>query len=193
MKSIAADTSFYSCFFCYIKDINHLYNFLNHYLFYIGPQIKIELPEKLRKDPIFNSRINYAKFDYYELMKPYLKRDISHATDGEYEAIGLAYNLDIKNELKYLIIDDRKPHNFVKMHFKHLDKYLVGTIGFIRDCCCNDNYISQEEAINLLNHIKFLVKNSTDNKRPCSMDKKKYISIIDPTIDIVRSWDDGRL
>lgn len=193
MKSIAADTSFYSCFFCYIKDINYLYNFLNCYLFHIGPQIGIELPKKLREDPIFKSQINYEKFEYLELMKPYLKRDISHTTDGEYEAIGLAYNLDIKNELKYLIIDDRKPHKFVKRHFSHLDKYLVGTIGFIRDCCCKDSHIDKKETIKLLNHIKELTENSSEDIRPCSMDKKKYISIIDPTIDIVRSWDDGGL
>lgn len=120
MKSIAADTSFYSCFYCHIEDLNCLIHLMRCYSFYIGINIFNEIPNDLKDNPIFITKIKEEEYDYVALMQPLLERDPKHLYDGEYEAIGLAYYLDTLNKLNYLIIDDRKPYNFVKRHFKHL-------------------------------------------------------------------------
>jgi len=152
-----------------------------------------EIPNSLCEDPTFKNEVIVEKYDYAALMLPYLERDPKHINDGEYEAIGLAYNLEIRNLLKYLIIDDRKPYKFVKRHFPHLEKYLTGTIGFLEYCCCIENYIGSEKAIRLLMEIKKLTEDASDGNRPCSMDKRRYEKIIDPVIERIRSWDDGGL
>ncbi|MBF4474554.1 hypothetical protein [Methanobacterium formicicum] len=193
MKSIAADTSFFSCFHCHIKDINLLHLFLDCYTFYMGFNLMNEIPHSLRSDTHFEQKIKIENYDYAALMLPYLERDPKHINDGEYEAIGLAFKLEMIDMLGYLIIDDRKPYNFVKRHFSHLNPFLTGTIGFIEHCCCTEGDINAEYAIGLLETIKELSEDATSHNRPCSMDKKKCQLIIDPVIKRIRSWDDGGL
>lgn len=192
MKSIAADTSFYSCFYCHIEDLNCLIHLMRCYSFYIGINIFNEIPNDLKDNPIFITKIKEEEYDYVALMQPLLERDPKHLYDGEYEAIGLAYYLDTLNKLNYLIIDDRKPYNFVKRHFKHLKKYLTGTIGFIEQCTCIDENITSMKALSLLNNIKDIAKDS-NNIRPCSMDKKNHEKIINPVIERIRRWNSGKL
>lgn len=179
MNSIAADTSFYSCFHCHLRDRCLEDDFLKNYDYFIGPNILRELPKELKK----HRDIHYKEYDYYELLKPLFKRDDKHLNDGEYEAIGLAHYLLNKNELKYLIIDDRKPYKFTEKNFNYLKDYLIGTLRFISNCCMDDNILTKEKSIELLNSIKELVDDMDTLQRPCSMDKKNYIKLIDPLIN----------
>lgn len=170
--------------------MSYLHHFFNCYNFYIGSNLWDEIPNSLCNDSVFKEKIIEKNYDYAALMRPYFERNPEHINDGEYEAIGLAYFLEMQNKLGYLIIDDRTPYNFVKRHFDHLENYLTGTIGFIGNCCCTEEDITPKDAIDLLNYIKRLVK---EHNRPCSMDEKNYKKIIDPVIKRIRSWDDGGL
>lgn len=181
---VASDSSFYICFGSDLKRKDWLRKFVNIYSFYAGKQIKKE-SISLFKDENFNSSIKFVEFDYYELIKPFLGRDSKHMNDGEYEAIGIAHFLESKGCLKYLIIDDLTPRNFVTRHFPDLGKNLVGTIGFIRDCCCEDKKIKCEQAIEILNSIKESVEKGEVN-RPCSMDIKNYKEILIPAMEKIR-------
>jgi hypothetical protein len=183
VNSIAADTSFFSCFFCYLEDLDKLFYLLDNYSFYIGTNILNEIPKDLRKDGMFISKITMGdEYDYVSLMEPYFGRKESHLDDGEYQAIGMAYYLQEEGDLKYLIIDERIANKFVIKHFKILKPFLRGTIGFLRDCCCIDNKLEPDDTLKILNDIKYLVENSTIRSRPCSLDKKRYEEIIDPVI-----------
>lgn len=178
MNSIVADTSFYSCFHCHLQDECLEEDFFKNYKYFIGPNIQRELPKNLKSHP----EIHYEEYDYYALLEPLFERNKSHLRDGEYEAIGLAHYLLNKNALKYLIIDDRKPYKFTEKNFSYLNEYLTGTLGFITRCCINDSVLDKEKSIELLNSIKILVMEDK-KQRPCSMDKKNYIKLIDPLID----------
>lgn len=193
MDSIAADTSFYSCFFCHLKDETLLFNFISRYKFYVGDNILNEIPTKLTETDVFKTEVKIYNYNYSILLLPFFERDIKHMDDGEYEAIGLAWFLKNNDELKYLIIDDRRPRKFVENHFSFLNEHLRGTLGFIQDCCCLDEHIDSDTAINTLSDIKTLVEEGIDDLRPCSMDEKNYVKLIDPIIEELRSWDDGGL
>ncbi|BDZ71417.1 hypothetical protein [Methanobacterium petrolearium] len=194
MNAIAADTSFYSCIICYLQNEDCLYHFLDCYNFYVGNRLLEEIPYHKINESIFKSKIQHTtKYEYIQLMLPVLDRNEKHVFDGEYEAIGIAHFLQKEEKLKYLIIDEKIARNFVKRVFSHLTPYLHGTIGFIEHCCCTDEYISTQSAIRLLEHIKELTKTADKNSRPCSMDKKNYLKIIEPTIKRIREFEDGRL
>ncbi len=180
-KDVAADSSFYICFASDLKRKDWLYKFLEAYRFNLGERIINEIPKSLSNDKNFMPKLNTCKYDYYELIKPLLGRDPKHMNDGEYEVIGIAYYLESKSSLRFLIIDDLRPRNFVKKHFPLLKKKLVGTIGFIGDCCCCDKKIDAEEAIGILISIKSAVEEGKE-RRPCSMDRENYQKILITTI-----------
>lgn len=188
-ESIVADSSFYICFACDLKRKDWLYKFVRFYLFYLGKRILGELPKSLTNNKNFMSELHIDEYNYYALIKPIFGRDPKHIDDGEYEAIGIAHYLEVKRSLRYLIIDDSKSRNFVKRHFPVLEDYLVGTIGFIRECCCYDKKISAEEAINILATIKNAVEEG-ERIRPCRMDEKNYQKILMPAIQKIRRCSD---
>ena len=103
--------------------------------------------------------------------------------DGEYEAIGIAHYLYLKDILHYLIIDEKRIRNFVDRHFPYLKKKLVGSVGFIRDCCLNDKLIDESQAIDMLTAAKKIID---EGKMVFGVDKNTYEVIIAP---ILRSLD----
>ena len=190
-EDVVADSSFYICFACDLKRKDWLYKFLRSYSFYLGKKILKELPKLLSSDGSFISELHIDEYDYYGLIKPIFGRDPKHIDDGEYEAIGIAHYLEVKGSLRYLIIDDSRSRNFVKRHFPLLKDFLVGSIGFIRDSCCYDKKISDEQAINILITMKKAVEEG-ERKRPCSMDEKNYQKILMPTVRKIRRCSDER-
>jgi len=190
VECVISDSSFYICFSCDLKRKDWLYNFLEIYSFYLGTKILNELPSSLFKDKKFISKVNKHNCDYYELIKPFFGRKSKHRDDGEYEAIGIAYYLLSKDCLKYLILDESIARNFVERYFPDLKEKLVGTIGFIRACCCVDKNIHPKHAIGILNTIKETVEKG-EKDRPCNMDKKNYQKILIPVMkDIKRCFND---
>jgi len=75
-----------------------------------GDRLAGELPETLVRDPDFSQRVTEYNFDYFQLIKPFFGRSPRHANDGEYEAIGIGYMLDLQGRLRLLILDDRRPY-----------------------------------------------------------------------------------
>lgn len=184
-EDIVADSSFYICLACDLERKDWLYKFMRFYSFYLGKRILKELPKSLTDDKNFMLELNIDDYDYYGLIEPIFGRDPRHKDDGEYEAIGIAHYLEAKGSLRYLILDDSRSRNFVKRHFPLLKDYLVGTIGFIRDCCCCDRKISAEQAINILTAIRVAVEEEKET-RPCSMDEKNYQKILIPAIQKIK-------
>ena len=89
-----------------------------------------------------------------------------------------------------LIIDDLLARNFVIRHFPKLKKRLVGTIGFVRNCCFKES-ISVIYAIKILNSMKYAVEKG-EKERPCSIDKKNYQKILIPVIKEIKRCFNGK-
>jgi hypothetical protein len=188
--SVVADSTFYSCCACDIKRKDILFRFLAAYPYFLGNKILRELPEPLTRDGDFTRLVISYNFDYYQLIKPFFGRRPHHINDGEYEAIGIAYMLDVQDKLRFLILDDRRPNKFAKNHFGHLAPRVKGTIGFVREACCEDQKISPEYALEFLIEIENALKNGK-KQRPCSIDPKIYTAILMPVIEYIRNYHVG--
>jgi len=177
---VSSDSSFYIGFADDLNRKDWLFLFLSRYHFYLGKRILRELSRSLNSDSKFLSSIQSVEFDYYELMKPYFGRDPKHLDDGEYEAIGIAHYLFMKECLKYLIIDEDKIRNFVNKHFPYLTNKLVGSIGFIRDSSTKDKTINISCAIDILTATKNKIK---AGKRVFGVDKNTYEIVVAPILE----------
>jgi len=186
-KNIVADSTFFSCCTCDIKRNDILFLFLDSYSFHIGKRIINELPRILTDDKRFRKIVNERTFDYYQLIKPFFGRDPKHIDDGEYEAIGLGYLLESQGLLYILVLDDRRPRNFVKNHFPSLTKKMKGTIGLVESSCCEDHTLSRELALEFLEAIRTSIDNG-HKERPCSIDKKNIGAILIPAISNIKNY-----
>lgn len=189
-ESVVADSTFYSCCACDIKRKDLLFRFLVSYPFYLGNKISGELPDSIVNDNDFSRLVTEYNFDYFQLIKPFFGRSPRHADDGEYEAIGIGYMLDVQDKLRFLILDDRRPNKFVKKHFVHLASRVTGTIGFVQESCCNDNKILPEHALEFLHEIKQTIK-AGGKKRPCSLTPETCRAILMPAIEYIRNYHVG--
>jgi len=188
--SIAADSTFYSCCACDISRKDILFRYLSSYHFYLGDKIAGELPEFLVNDPDFSRSITEYNFNYFQLIKPFFGRSSRHATDGEYEAIGIGYMLDVQGRLRFLILDDRRPYKFVQKHFAGLAVRVTGTIGFVQESCCTDKKILPKHALEFLDEIKRAVT-ADGGKRPCSLTPETCRAILMPAIEYIRNYHAG--
>jgi hypothetical protein len=188
--SVVADSTFYSCCACDIKRKDILLRFLSLYSFYMGDKISGELPESLVNDNDFSRLIAEYNFDYFQLIKPFFGRSSHHANDGEYEAIGIGYMLDVQGKLRFLILDDRRPNKFAKKHFVRLAPCVTGTIGFVQASCCDDMRISPDHALEFLHEIKQAVTDG-EKQRPCSITPETCRAILIPAIEYIRKYHVG--
>jgi predicted nucleic acid-binding protein len=185
--SVAPDATFLICFLSDINRRDWLFNFMDCYSFHIGPVVMNEMPKGTRSNPEFAKRIIVAQLDYYQLLKPILGKNRERYGDGEYEAIGIAYELLSAGKLSYLITDDKQARNFVKNNLPDLAAKLVGTIGFVRDSCIKDTKTSSNAAIEILECMKKAFETVTNpRKRPCSMDANICREILVPTLELLR-------
>jgi hypothetical protein len=189
-ECVVADSTFYSCCACDIKRKDLLFRFLSSYPFYLGDKISGELPDTLVNDNDFTQRVTEYNFNYFQLIKPFFGRSPHHANDGEYEAIGIGYMLDVQDKLRFLILDDRRPNKFVKKHFAHLARRMTGTIGFVQESCCIDNKVLPELALEFLHEIQRTIK-SDGKKRPCSLTSETCRAILMPAIEYIRNYHVG--
>lgn len=182
-KFVFADSSFFICFLEELKQSN-CYNFLDYYYFAIGSKVFEEIDQHLESDLInklyFCPDENYS---YSALISPLLSNEEKNKNKGEYEVIGLSLHYLSSNQVKYVIIDDKKAKNFAKRNFVELAKYVTGTIGLII-FCSKDNFISKIEAINILKDIEFAIENHDESQGDfiCSLGKKRYKKIINNAI-----------
>ncbi|MDI9394462.1 MAG: hypothetical protein QM426_03155 [Euryarchaeota archaeon] len=184
-ENIVADTSFYLCYHNDIRNNECLNAFLDSYSFYLGSRILSELPKSLVESDNFLSVVNFNDESFFELIKPFFGRSTTHENDGEYEAIGLAYHLNLHFGLKYLIIDDGRAYKFVASNFKSLEHKLTRNIGFIVKSYKEDSVLSLKMAIEILESIKLCVQKAItegSTSRPCSADPKVCREILIPLI-----------
>jgi len=177
--SVSSDASFYIGFADDLKRTDWLFIFLKHYHFYIGNKIMKEISKSLSSNSTFLKSIHYTDVDYYELVKPYFGRHPKHLDDGEYEAIGIAHYLYLGDILHSLIIDEKRIRNFVNRHFPYLKNKLVGSVGFIRDCCLKDGLIDKSQAIDMLTATTTIIEKG---KMVFGVDKNTYEVIIAPIL-----------
>lgn len=187
---VVADSTFYSCCACDIKRKDILFRLLLLYPFYLGEKISSELPESLTNDNDFSRCVSQYNFDYFQLIKPFFGRSPSHINDGEYEAIGIGYMLDVQDKLRFLILDDRRPNRFAKTHFVRLAPRVTGTIGFVKEGCCTDGKISADQALEFLNEIQRAVREG-GKQRPCSITIDVCRAILMPAIEYIRKYHVG--
>lgn len=185
--SVVADSTFYSCCACDVKRKDILFRFLSVYPFFLGDKISDELPESLVNDKDFAQLVSVYNFDYFQLIKPFFGRSSHHTDDGEYEAIGIGYMLDVQDKLRFLILDDRRPNKFAKRHFIHLAPRVKGTIGFVQEACCEDRRVSKDYALEFLLEIVAALT-SGKKQRPCSIDPESYTAILMPAIEYIKNY-----
>lgn len=183
-NSVASDSTMYICILDELKIRGVLIQLLEAYEFYIGENVIKETKIFSRDDELMK-KVKTVKYDYLQLLKPFLLRKRNHYRDGEYEVIGIAYFLEQRGDLKYLILDEKHARNFVKANFRRLFSKLVGTVGFLRDSCLKDNVLEPSNVIEILNNLKKLIEQNA-SKRPCSLDMKNYEKILIPIIEFIR-------
>ena len=183
--NIVADTSFYSCNIKDLSRLDLLTYFLENYQFHAGHIIlDKELLPNIDCDKTIADKISRRdSANYTELFKAISQRKNKHIEeDGEYEAIGIALELALTNELHRLIIDDSTPRNFAKK-IPLLKEKTMGTIGFIRDSYHKDRIITKEQCIAHLKAIHRAYETNPDKThRPCSMDEKFVREVLLPLI-----------
>jgi len=185
--SVVADSTFYICCTCDIKRKDILFRFLSAYSYFLGDRILGELPKPLTSTTDFSRLVTVYNFDYYQLLKPYFGRNPHHIHDGEYEAIGIGYMLDAQDKLRFLILDDRRPNKFAKKHFSSLAPRVKGTLGFVKEACCEDQRISREHALEFLREIENTLTRGK-KQRPCSIDPEIYTAILMPVIEYIKNY-----
>lgn len=179
-EGIAPDSSF---FICFSNDLNRhelIHDTATMYSIYIGKRVLNETSQ-IFEDETLRSMVAEIDVDYYEIVKPYFGRSEKHEEDGEYEAIGIAFFLYQKNDLRFLILDERRATKFTNRYFPELSESLVGTVGFIRDCCIVDRKISQDRAIEIFTAMKEAIEGGV-KEMPCGMDKTTYKKILISTM-----------
>ena len=178
-KNVVADTSFFICHACNLKSYDLLHQYLDLYTFHAGPIItQRELPHLGTQNEEIRSKISIRNNNYTELFKALSPRTSDHLThDGEYEAIGIAIELSLTQDLHCLILDDNGPKNFAKNHiaplFPELSGKIHGTVGFI----ANSHRIDKlNPKSNCIDHLKAIYQAyltyqaSGKPQRPCGMD-----------------------
>lgn len=185
--SVAPDATFMICFLSDINRRDWLFSFMDCYSFHMGPVVMSEMPKGTLNNPGFAKRVIAVQLDYLQLLKPILGKNRERYEDGEYEAIGIAYELLNAGKLSYLIIDDKRARSFVKNNLPDLAAKLVGTIGFVRDSCTKDSQTSVSAAIEILECMKRAFETvANPRKRPCSIDANICREILVPTLELLR-------
>lgn len=157
-RELVADSSFYICFLDCIKDTKSLIEILDNFKAHIPPKVS----EEIRNSPNWRRISNHKNlnhfsnppFDIGKLIQPFLSKQ--EIKKGEYDIILTAYFIfNLSKEKDFvLVIDDKKPRNFVQKNFLDLAHYLRGTVNFIRDCYVNYKIFNKNEVLVLYDNIE---------------------------------------
>lgn len=195
---IVADSSFYILFYKELEDPISLHMISGNYDFYIGKRLKSELRDYMRSDEIFrqtvidvSDEVDFIRLldDYYSVINGLHPGIGAWKNDGEFEVIGLSYILKQYNKLKYLIIDDKTPYNFVKRNLAHISPFLVRTIGFLHVAYKDDKSLDGQHVIDIYNCF---LKSIENGKRPLNLTKNQWFKIVEPIIIEIKSDDNDR-
>lgn len=112
---------------------------------------------------IFESNVSeFRYYEYGEILRPFFSTE--EIRKGEHEVIAISYILHFLGIYFIMILDDDQSRKFVEGNFPELARNMMGTVGFVGECCCSYNIFSKEEAITILMLIdksKFRIRKET--------------------------------
>ena len=145
-KEILADSSFFICFLDDIEKPNVLDKILEKFDFLITPIVYTEVSKSInfkhiQKHPKI---LRVKKENLGEALRPlFSKKEIEK---GETEIIELAYHFYVNGASRFFILDDDGPRFFVKRNLPHLEKLMIGTVGFVGECYYVCKILEKTEA-----------------------------------------------
>jgi len=145
-----ADSSFYLCFLEDIEQPEVLLRILRRFDFLITPIVYKEVSKCNNFGYIqFNPKITmFPKENLGEILKPFFgKKEIEK---GETEVIELAYEFYADGTPKKFILDDNEPRLFVTRNLPYLLGLMIGTVGFVGECCYEYQILEKNEAVAIL-------------------------------------------
>lgn len=198
MKGVVADSSFYILFYNELEDPLSLHKISENYDFYIGKRLKTELGKYLGSEGKSNLTVKDVseKVDFSRLLEDYYNQiDLlnpnigSWKNGGEFEVIGLSFILKQYKKLSYIVIDDKKPYNFIRFHLEHISPFLVRTIKFLYVAYKDDKVLRGQHVVDIYN---CLLKSIENGKRPLNLTKTQWFKYVEPIIIEIESDDNGR-
>lgn len=145
-----ADSSFYLCFLEDIEQPEVLLRILQRFDFLITPIVYKEVSKSdnfNRVQPCHNLRL-VSKMNLGEILRPFFSQ--KEIEKGETEVIELAYEYYAEGKPRTFIIDDKEPRLFVSRNLPYLSELMVGTVGFVGECCYEYAILDKNEASALL-------------------------------------------
>jgi predicted nucleic acid-binding protein len=145
-----ADSSFYLCFLEDIAQPEVLLKILQRFDFLITPTVYKEVSKsnsfgRIQSSPKLKL---LPKESLGEILKPFFsKKEIEK---GETEVIELAYEYYVADKPKTFIIDDKEPRLFVLRNLPYLSRLMIGTVGFVGECCYVYSLMDKNEATTVI-------------------------------------------
>lgn len=160
MITVVPDSSFYICFIDDISKPEYLIKLLNHpsFRFVTGQKIKEEItrsPNYHAVEKYIDDYVDYFEYyNYSEILRPFFS--LEEIRKGEHEVIAISYILYILEATFIAILDEDSAREFIKRNLPQLWKMgrVMGTVGFIKLCCCIYHIFLKEEAVSVLELIK---------------------------------------
>ncbi len=154
---VIPNSTFFICFLDDIERPESLSKIMTYeeFNFVLGRIVRNEISKSRNYQKISYHIENATLMEYEafeEVLKPFMSSD--EISRGEHEAIAIAYVMDYLGERVILVLDDEDARKFVSKNLKGLSGSMVGTIGFIKKCCCNYAIFDKNEAISILLGIK---------------------------------------
>ena len=153
-KKIIADSSFYICF---LDDINNT-TFLNllyqhSFKFLTTKIINDEINKSASYLEVENGLVSQFSFPYNisEILRPFFGKE--EIFKGEHEVIALAYVYYHIDHEFIIILDEKGPRKFLNDNFSHLSELMVGTFGFLANCCCEYMALTKDQAMGIIDEI----------------------------------------
>jgi predicted nucleic acid-binding protein len=145
-RQLLADSSFYLCFLEDIEQPQVLLRILDRFDFLITPIVYREVS----KSDNFNHIQKHPKITLVQkenlgqALKPFFSK--KQIEKGETEIIELAYQYYANKDPKKFILDDKEPRLFIAQNLAYLEKFMVGTVGFVGECYYDYLVFGKNEA-----------------------------------------------
>lgn len=188
-NQVVADSSFYLLFYADLNDRASLHRIAREYDFFVGERIRYEIRNHITNDNVIGSLLNNVEHnidfsrilkDFYSFLRRQFPQYSNWIDDGEFEAMGISYQLSRWGLLKYLIMDDKDARTFVESHLSTVGRALVRTPSFLHKTCKNDNRLSSEFVVSIMMRIVEAIRMG---KRPLNLTEENWEKYIKPLIN----------
>ena len=188
-NQVVADSSFYLLFYADLDDRMSLHRIVKEYELFIGERIRYEIRRHIAGDSITEASlhdvyhdVDFSRIlrDFYSFLKTQFPQYSNWIDDGEFEAMGISYELIRGGLLRYLIIDDNDARIFVENQLSTLEHVLARTPTFLHKACRRDDRLSSEFVISIMVNIEEAIR---IGKRPLNLTKESWEKYIKPLIN----------